>query len=291
MLILSIQGISAQNLKPYLLAIESTESVRIVKEKVVTALNGNGIEIVGEYMPAIDQNRWIIVFSSNELIGAVKNIGGISGFASTLRIGITKEQGKTVVSYTQPRYWGNAYFQKNFDKVSTQYQTLSTKLERAFSEVGVYKGTEFGSEDGISAEELRKYHYMFGMPYFDDTIELADFDSYNAAIQHIDSKIKSGVSNLKEVYKISIPGKELTLYGFALSGSDGEENFLPIIDIGEPKHTAFLPYEMLVIGNEVHMLHGRFRIALSFPDLTMGTFTKIMSTPGDIEDLLEQVVK
>jgi hypothetical protein len=45
------------------------------------------------------------------------------------------------------------------------------------------------------------------------------------------------------------------------------------------------------MGNEVHMLHGRFRIALAFPDLTMGTFTKIMSTPGNIQDLLEQLVE
>ena len=66
---------------------------------------------------------------------------------------------------------------------------------------------------------------------------------------------------------------------------------MPIIDIGTPKHTAFLPYEVLVVGKKVHMLHGRYRIALSFPDLTMGTFSKIMSTPGDIEELLEQLVK
>ena len=80
------------------------------------------------------------------------------------------------------------------------------------------------------------------------------------------------------------------LYGFALGGPDGESKFLPIIDIANPKHTAFLPYEVLVMNNEVHMLHGRFRIALSFPDLTMGTFTKIMSTPGNIEKLLSQLV-
>jgi hypothetical protein len=38
------------------------------------------------------------------------------------------------------------------------------------------------------------------------------------------------------------------------------------------------------------MLHGRFRIALSFPDLTMGTFSKIMSTPGDIEEAMRQIL-
>jgi hypothetical protein len=90
---------------------------------------------------------------------------------------------------------------------------------------------------------------------------------------------------------VEIPGKNLRLYGFSLSGEKGETHFMPIIDTSEPKHTAFLPYEFLVMDKEVHMLHGRFRIALSFPDLKMGTFTKIMSTPGDIKDLLKSVVE
>ena len=64
---------------------------------------------------------------------------------------------------------------------------------------------------------------------------------------------------------------------------------MPIIDIAQQKHVTFMPYELLVVGKEVRMLHGRFRIALSFPDLTMGTFTKIMSTPGEIEDLLSSL--
>jgi len=43
------------------------------------------------------------------------------------------------------------------------------------------------------------------------------------------------------------------------------------------------------MSNEVHMLHGRFRVAIAFPGLTIGTFTKIMSTPENIQDLLEQL--
>ena len=131
---------------------------------------------------------------------------------------------------------------------------------------------------------------MFGMPYFDDVEELEDFDSHAEAVKEIDTKLKAGVSNVKLVYKVDIPNTDLTLYGLALSGENGEAKFLPTIDLTSPKHTAFLPYEMLVNDKEVVMLHGRFRIALSFPDLTMGTFTKIMSTPGDIEDMLEQLV-
>jgi len=156
---------------------------------------------------------------------------------------------------------------------------------------GAYVGTPFGSKKGISSSGLQKYHYMMGMPYFDDTVELGSLDSYQAAVSKVQSSIANGVSGLEMVYKVKIPGKNLTLYGFALEGDEGEKQFMPIIDIGNPKHTAFLPYEILVSGNEVLMLHGRFRIALSFPDLTMMTFSKIMSTPGNIEDALRQLVQ
>ena len=64
---------------------------------------------------------------------------------------------------------------------------------------------------------------------------------------------------------------------------------MPLIDISSPKHTAFLPYELLILDNKVYMLHGRFRIALSFPDLSMGQFMKIVSTPGYIEDTFEKL--
>jgi hypothetical protein len=67
--------------------------------------------------------------------------------------------------------------------------------------------------------------------------------------------------------------------------------FLPKIDVNSPKHTAFLPYEFLVYENKVLMLHGRYRIALSFPDLGMGTFMKIMSTPGNLADAVESLTK
>jgi hypothetical protein len=290
MLLMPLQLAFSQGLKPYVLALESTESVVEIKAKIVANLQKNDIEVVGQYQPAADENRWVIVFTCKELKEAVKQIGGLTGFAATLRIGITREGDKTNVTYTAPGYWGNAYFQDEFENVADRYLRFKKRLEKAMAASGTFIGADFGSQKGIELKNLRKYHYMFGMPNFDDTKELREFMSYQAAIDKIDASIKAGVPNVEMVYKLDIPGSDLTLYGFALSGEDGEEKFLPIIDIGDPKHTAFLPYEVLVMGNEVHMLHGRFRIAVAFPDLTMGTFTKIMSTPGNIQDLLEQLV-
>jgi len=154
---------------------------------------------------------------------------------------------------------------------------------------GSYVGTYFGSEDGLELKKLRKYQYMMAMPDFDDVVVLKKFDTYDNAVKTIDANLKAGVKDVKRVYSVKVPGKNLKLYGIALKGEDGEGTFLPKIDIGKPKHTAFLPYEILVYGNQAIMLHGRYRIALSFPDLTMGTFTKIMSTPGNIEDLMKSV--
>jgi uncharacterized protein (DUF302 family) len=291
LLLLPFYFVSAQNLSPYILGFETTETISIVNKKVQNNLEQNGIKIVGDYQPANDKNRYVIIFSSPELESAVKKIGGLTGFAATLRIGITSENGKTIVSYTNPNYWGNAYFRKDFVKVSSYYTTLTKHLESAMKASGTFVGKQFGSKKGLSTQELQKYHYMMGMPYFDDTVKLEEFSTHIAAVAKIDASIKKGIPNVKMVYKVSIPGQEITLYGFALSGANGEGKFLPIIDVNTPKHTAFLPYEVLVIGNKVQILHGRYRIALAFPDLTMGTFSKIMSTPGNIESLLEQLVK
>jgi hypothetical protein len=39
------------------------------------------------------------------------------------------------------------------------------------------------------------------------------------------------------------------------------------------------------------MLHGKYRFALHWPELTMGQFMKISSTPGDVEDFLKALTK
>jgi uncharacterized protein (DUF302 family) len=282
---------TSQSLKPYILGATANGSIADTKTKVKSGLEGAGFTVAGEYMPVGDANRWIIVVSHPALDNAVKSVGELTGFASTLRVGLTKENSVINISYTNPKYWGNAYFRDDFDKVATDYTKVEVAFKKAVANIGEAKGAAFGSEEGVEIDDLRNYHYMFGMPYFDETKELADFDSHNEAIAKIENSLKWGKPGVKLVYRHDVPGTKLVLYGLALSGEDGEGNFMPKIDISTPKHTAFLPYELLVMDNEVHMLHGRFRIALSFPDLTMGTFTKIMSTPGDIQDLMEQLVE
>jgi uncharacterized protein (DUF302 family) len=281
--------VNAQTLKPYILGATSNGTIEEVKSNLKVSLEKEGINILGEYQPANDETRWVIVFSSDDLSQAVNKIKGQTGFALALRIGLTKEGEQILISYTNPAYWGTAYFRDDYPAVEQHYTALTGKLDKAMRASGQYNGKDFGSEDGIEVDDLIKYRYMMGMPRFDDPVELGQFSSFGEAIDKIESNLKKGVENVSLVYSIEIPGEDLKLYGFALAGEDGESEFLPKIDISEPKHTAFLPYEMLVMGGQVILLHGRYRIALSFPDLKMGTFTKIMSTPGNIRDMLELV--
>lgn len=44
-------------------------------------------------------------------------------------------------------------------------------------------------------------------------------------------------------------------------------------------------------GNKATMLHGKYRIALHWPELTMGTFMKIMSTPKSIQRFMKALTK
>jgi hypothetical protein len=52
---------------------------------------------------------------------------------------------------------------------------------------------------------------------------------------------------------------------------------------------AGLPYEIYVVDNEVSAPHGRFRIALAFPDVGMGQFMRISSLPNTIIETMGAV--
>ena len=280
--------LQAQNLKPYTIGAETTGTINDTKSSVIAALKATDIDIIGQYKPASDLNRWVIVITSQEIKSAVQEKGGLAGFALALKVAITKEEDKIIVSYTTPEYWGNAYFQGNYSQVQSYYTTLSSKLTKALNPLGNNGGQAFGSKKGVSNKTLQKYHYMLGMPYFQDNVQLNTFANYEEAKSIIDNNLATGIDGTTKVYSVELADKKIKLYGIGLSGENGEAKFTPIIDFGNPKHTAFLPYEILLLDDKAYMLHGRFRIALSFPDLSMGTFMKIVSTPSDINDMLEK---
>jgi hypothetical protein len=173
------------------------------------------------------------------------------------------------------------------------YRMKDTLAETAAAlEKALGKKAEFGSQDGFKPNKLRKYHYMMMMPYFTDPIELAAYKTQEEAVQVVETNLAARKGGVVKVYRVDLPGKKESVFGVGMTEGEGADAaIMKIIDKGEMKHTAHLPYELIVSDGKVYMLHGKFRIAVNFPDLTMGTFMKISGAPSAIEDKLELVAK
>jgi hypothetical protein len=195
------------------------------------------------------------------------------------RVSITKVNGEVQVAYTNPVYMANAY------RMTTDLADVAAVLQAALGDQET-----FGSKDGMRQGQIRKYHYMFGMEYFDDPSVLARYDSYQQAVAAVEQALAAGKGGVGKVYRIDVPGKDETVFGVSLSeGCSGDKFIMEKIDFKPRRSTAHLPYEMLVSGNTVYALYARFRIAINFPDLKMmgdNSFFKIMCAPRAIEEAL-----
>ncbi len=260
-------------LKPYVLA--STDNVTMEKKavEVKAALAQSGFQVVGEYSPY--KGAHIIVVTNDGLRKAAAK-SEFGAYGAVERISLTETGKGLQVAYTNPLYYEQAYRMKDTLK------DVAAGLEKA-----VGKKAEFGSKDGLKASKLRKYHYMIMMPYFTDQVELASYGSHEAAIKAVEAGLAAHKGGCSKVYRVDLPDKKESVFGVGITEGDGaDQTIMPVIDISDPKHTAHLPYEMVVSGGNVYMLHGKFRIAVDFPDLTMGTFMKISGAPSAIEEKL-----
>lgn len=275
---------SAQKLAPYIKVGESSKSVEQTSEEIQKALLSNSFEILGTYNPSGKSNLKVIAFTNEKLKNTVVNITDRGALAAAMKIGIVQTDGKTTVSYTNPDYILRAYLRDNYNSYKTTFTTFSKDLKTAMEAIG----SEFKPlGGGIEQSKLKKYHYKIMMPYFTDPISLNEYASFEEGMKVIEKNLKAQKGQTKEVYRIVYPEQKIAVFGIGLtSAEDGEQVFLPVI--GE-EHAAAMPYEIILQGKEVTMLHGKYRIALHWPELTMGTFMKIMSTPGDIEDTLTEI--
>jgi len=278
-------------LKPYIMAGYEKGDLSQSVLKIETLLKDNQFEILGKYSPMKDKNRVVIIATHELLKEPIKKIGGLTAFASVIRFGLYLNNNRIEISYMNPIYWGNAYFRKKYPDNESYFLKLKNILLNISKKLNTFKNYQFGSKKGLTVKKLRKYHYMLFMPYFDDVIKLSKNSEYKPVLKKIEENFIKKIGQVEKVYRIDFPEKKLTLFGGALFGKDGESRFIPKIDKYDPKHIAFMPYEFLVMKDKVVMLHGKFRIALSFPDLSMGTFMKIVSTPGNIEDYFADIVK
>ncbi|WP_298265053.1 hypothetical protein [uncultured Lutibacter sp.] len=275
-----------QEVAPYIKVGESSESMQQVTEKVTQALQNNSFNIIGNYSPSNKARLKVLVFTRTDLKNTVVKVTDRGALAAAFKIGLVQENGKITISYTNPDYILRAYLGDNYNTFSSTFKKFNSDLKSSLSSIGV-EFKPFGG--GLKADKLKKYHYKIMMPYFTDPITLNEFSSFEEGLKTIENNLKAKKGQTVEVYKIVYKNEKVAVFGIGLQNKEeGENHFLPIIGEG---HIAAMPYEIILQNKTATMLHGKYRLALHWPELTMGTFMKIMSTPGDIEDALEAVCK
>ncbi|HUW39350.1 MAG TPA: hypothetical protein VMV91_18665 [Rhodocyclaceae bacterium] len=284
-MVLGAAGAFAQDtlLKPFVLASKGPGEMAQKVEAVKAALTHAGFTVAGSYSPYADAT--VIGVTDDELRDTAAK-SPMGGFGAAMRVAVTKVNGELQVSYTNPPYWANAY------RMAGELKETSAKLQAALGRV-----EEFGAK-GLSAAELRKYHYMFGMEYFTEPNTLASYGSYDAAVKAVEAGLAAGKEGVTQVYRVDVPGKQETLFGVAMKGEGDnklmdDKYIMSEIDFKDVRSTAHLPYDILVSGNKVYALYARFRIAISFPDLSMmgaHSFMNIMKSPEAIRKALALTV-
>jgi len=288
LLLVTFKVVADDQVKPFVLASSPGNNFDQALEKSRLKLDAAGFEILGEYSPYPKAS--IIVFTNPHL----KDLATHSkrgGYGGVLRLAVTELDSGVQVTYTNPLYWSNAY------RLSDNLQSVSDILAATFK-----AQQQFGSGKEILSEaDMREYHYTFMMEYFDDPSLLAYYDDHQSAVDEVEKHLAASAGNTRKIYRLDLgadtKGKQMTLFGVALEGEDAEDcssdaYIMGQIDKTSPRHTAHLPYELLVYGDHVEALYARFRIAISWPHLPMmtsdtgATFFSIMCAPGAIENAL-----
>ena len=282
-LVLAIPSFAQDSYTPLLKVNAYDVSLSESIEQVKDLLNKAGFDVIGEYHPENNQQLYVIAYTRDDIKSIVKNFADRGMMAATLKIGFVVKEGKTVVSLLNPMYMFYAYLLEGIEKYEGELIKIDADLKSTFSSLGSLEG--FGGE--LSKKELKKYRYKIMMPYFTSPVELMEFSSFEQGLEIIRKNLENKKGNCVKVYEVVDIETQTAVFGVGLLDNEkGEVNFLPVIS---EDHIAAMPYDIILQKNTATMLHGRFRFALYWPELTMGTFMKIMSTPGNVEDFMEDL--
>jgi hypothetical protein len=254
-------------------------NVQAAAAAVETKLKNGGFKVVGKYFPKSLAGYGVVIATDDAMLGEVGSVGGPAVLGAAIRVGV-KADGS--VAYTNPDYWYRAYFRKAFDKKEGAVKALQSRLEDA---LGAGKG-QGGDE---SPGNLTNYRYMIGMERLDSyKNKLAEYGSFAEALKTVRENLAKGAGKTTKVYEVVMPDRKLAVFGVAMNdGGNSDGEWIKKIDM--QNSITGLPYEIYVVDNVVSSPHGRFRIALAFPDVGMGQFMRISTLPNTIIETMGAV--
>jgi hypothetical protein len=240
---------------------------KMSSEEVSTKLSAAGFEVIGTYLVNKRKKLETVVFTNDALKKMASKEG--RGFAAIGRILVdgTNKQ----ISVSNPVYFGKAFLQDDAD-----YSALAAVKQTLTSTFSDLKP----SSDKWEYEELSDYHFMVGMPYYQDTDVVGE-----GKTAELLKKAESYKKGKLHLFTLKIAeGKYLVGYNLSKRTAKFTEK------IGIDK-AGVLPYTILIENDEAHALAAKFYLAVSYPQLTMGEFMKIATVPGAIEKELSKPFK
>lgn len=252
-------------------------------QAAATAVEGKlkkgGFKVVGKYFPKGLAGYGVVVATDDAMLDAVGSVGDEAILGATIRVGV-KADGS--IAYTNPDYWYRAYFRKSFAKKEEAVKALQTRLQEA---LGAGKGQ--GGEE--TAASLSNYRYMVGMERLDSSKNnLNEYGSFAEALKGVRENLAKSVGKTTKVYEVVLTDRKLAVFGVAMNDGDNSDGeWIKRIDM--QNNVAGLPYEIYIVDKQVGAPHGRYRIALAFPDVGMGQFMRISSLPNVIMETMGSV--
>lgn len=254
--VLALTAFTASSLEAKSVPAYYTAQYKDVKS-AKSAIKRAGLHTIATYHPVGKSYLTTILYTGNTL----KKLASKPkrGFAAIQRVLVNSKKKTLLVA--NPEYWLRAFLQSDYKNGSEA--PVKNALKKAF-------GKMTPTKDALSSGKLAKYHFMIGMPYYDEMIVLKKGE-------------KLSVSN--RVFSLSL-GNGTKIYGVKMPKS--VEKFVSVI--GEDK-ALVLPYMVMVEHGKALMLAPKYYLAVSYPRLSMGQFMKISNTPSEIESALKRSVK
>jgi len=232
--------------------------------EVSEKLSEAGFDVIGSYVVNKKNNLKTVIFTNDTLKEMAMGEG--RGFAAIGRVLIDNKNEQ--ISVSNPVYFGKAFLGDDADE-----DTLSEMKDALVNSFGELSD----SDDLLDSDDIGDYHFMMGMPYYDDFAVIGEGSD--------DDLLEKASSNKNHLFTLDI-GEGKKLVGLKLGKRTAKF----------PKKIGFqnagvLPYTVLITNGEARMLAPKYYLAISYPLLTMSQFMKIATVPGAIEKDLTKVFK
>lgn len=255
-LAITVSGFAAEVTSAYKIA--AYVDVESAKSKLIA----EGFEVVGTYK-ATESGTTILYTNAAMKADAAKQN---RGFNAVGRILVDDERKQ--VSIANPLYFGAAFMQKEF-KQSASSKVLNS-LKKAF-------GPLKDSEDAWETKGLAGYHFMMGMPYYEDMDTVGSGSTADLVAKAKAAKGTVAVVQVGSDRYVAFVELDKRTSGF-------------VKKIGS-QNAQILPYAVLIEGGEAKALNAKYYIAISYPLLTMTEFMGISTVPDAITKNLQKIFK